>query len=524
MRTFIGGAIAGLFVWAMAWASAAQTLTVMRNLDAPHYDPHRTSAGATGEIVHLLGDALVAIDPDLKTIHPLLAKSWDVSADGRTYIFSLRDDVSFCSGKKLTADDVVYSIKRAVDPEIKSPFAWRVGRVKDVRAEGPLTVAYELEAPFSELLVNLAMFQGIILNKENVEALGKDFGIKGFDGTGPYCWESWEPRNQLTMSRHAAYKWGPKPYANPGPVKFQKMVWKIVPEESARVAAMLSGQVDISRHMPHWSIADLRKAPNLQVSDPDAHFNTFYFGFKTSREQVADPRVRLAFNMAVNRREIVDALFFGNAIPATTFLHPNVLDFNPKTEPVLAKFDPEGAKKLLDEAGWTVGSDGFRQKEGKRLRPLLYGFAAGMSPKVAEAVQGYLRKIGVDMELQMWDATIVFAKMATQDFDMWSISYPYTSAGEGMSLYFHSANRPTPNRMNWEDKDTDAWIEAGKAALTSEDRARYFGMVQERVTGAALWLPLVHDNIQLIANKKVRGVKAHGFYGHAIYKGLDLSF
>ena len=106
-----------------------------------------------------------------------------------------------------------------------------------------------------------------------------------------------------------------------------------------------------------------------------------------------------------------------------------------------------------------MGPDNFRHKDGKKLTLQLYGFAGGRSPKVAEAVQGAWRKIGVDLQIQMWDGTIVFSKLAQQDYDIWSIAYPYASVGDAALLYFHSKNVPTPNRMNWKDKETDEWLE-----------------------------------------------------------------
>ncbi len=90
------------------------------------------------------------------------------------------------------------------------------------------------------------MFQATVLNEDNVKALGRDFGVKGFDGTGPYCWTSWEPRNQTVLTRRPEYKWGPPFYANRGPAKFEKIVFRIVPEEAARLAAMASGQMDLT--------------------------------------------------------------------------------------------------------------------------------------------------------------------------------------------------------------------------------------------------------------------------------------
>ncbi len=115
----------------------AQTLTVMNAIEAAHHDPARTSAGSM--TMYLVGDTLVSLDYDLKTIQPLLAESWTISEDGKTYTFKLRNDVTFCSGKKFTAADVVYSVKRVVDKETKSPFYWRMGKVKDVRAHRSAT-------------------------------------------------------------------------------------------------------------------------------------------------------------------------------------------------------------------------------------------------------------------------------------------------------------------------------------------------------------------------------------------------
>src|ERR1700754_4746630 len=185
MRSILTGVVALLGAAGMCSAAEAQTLRVMESLDAPHYDGQRTTWSPTSDIVNMFQDTLVALDWDGKTAIPYLAKSWTISEDGKTYTFKLRDDVTFCSGKKFTAADVVFSVKRMDDKETKSPFYWRMGKVKDIRAPDPYTVEYELEEPFSELLPNLAMFQASILNEDNVKELGRDFGVKGSDGPRP---------------------------------------------------------------------------------------------------------------------------------------------------------------------------------------------------------------------------------------------------------------------------------------------------------------------------------------------------
>jgi len=517
MKRIFGFLLASL----LALPASAQTLTLLRNIDAPHYDPARTSAGATTEISFLTGDTLVGLDYDLKTITPLLADSWTVSPDGKLYTFKLRQDVTFCSGKKMTAADVVYSFNRVLDPATKAPFLWRMGPVKEVRAPDDYTVEYELTAPFSELLLQLTNFQATIVNKENVEALGKDFGVKGIDGTGPFCFQSWEPRNQIVATRHQAYKWGPPIYKNRGPAKYARLVWKIVPEEASRLAAMASGQADMTYSMPDQYLPQLAKMPMLEVLRPEADLRLFYLGFKISRENLTDVRVRRALSMAIDRKQIVDSIYFGNGEPATSYVHPKTPGFDPKAVPDFVRYDPVAAGKLLDEAGWVMGTDGFRYRDGKKLTLLLNGFAGGRSPKVAEAAQGFWRKIGVDLQLQMWDGTIVFSKLAQQDYDIWSIAFPYSSASDALRLYFHSANIPSPNRMNWKDAETDRLLDLGGTSLDEAQRFEAMSQVQKLVQDQALWVPLVHEGLALVVNKRVKNMRAHHVYTSMVYKLLD---
>jgi peptide/nickel transport system substrate-binding protein len=516
-------ALSAAFALSIAYPAGAQTLNMMKAIDAPHYDAQRTTWGPTSDIVNMFQDTLVALDWDGRTPIPYLAKSWTVSPDGKTYTFKLRDDVSFCSGKKFTAEDVLYSFKRLKSPEIKGPYAWRAGDIKELRAPDPYTVEYELNEPYSELLLQLTMFTNVIHNKASVEALGKDYGIKGADGTGPWCFESWQPRTQIVLKRHDAYKWGPSMYANKGPVKFEKLVVKIVPEDSSRVAAMMAGQFDITHQFPAQFIAQAKAAPMLQVQEAKPNFQLLYFGFKTTRPMVADRRVREAMSIAINRAELAKAILLGNADPAFTDVDPDALDFDPKTKDIV-KEDLERAKKLLDEAGWKPGADGVREKDGIKLQPKVYFTQAGNTPRVAEAIQGYLRRIGVQWQLQPWDSTIAAAKMAEQDYEIWSVTVPYLSAGDLMNIYFNSKNIPTPNRMNWKDAETDEWLHLGRSALTEADRAKYYAMVQQKVTREHLWIPVLNINMHQVTNKKVKGARPHMIYQNTFYKGLDVTF
>ncbi|MET3838609.1 ABC transporter substrate-binding protein [Bradyrhizobium sp. OAE829] len=501
----------------------AQTLKMMKSLDAPHYDGQRTTWSPSSDIVNMIQDTLVAMDWDGKTPIPYLAKSWTISEDGKTYVFKLRDDVQFCSGKKFTAADVIYSFKRLTSPELKAPLAWRAGNIKELRAPDPYTVEYELNEPFADLLLQLTMFTTAIHNQESVEALGKDYGIKAIDGTGPWCFENWQPRTEIVLKRHDAYKWGPSMYQNKGPVKFEKLSIKIVPEDSSRVAAMLGGQFDVSHQIPLQFIQQVKAAPTLNVQEAQPNFQLMYYGYKTTRPMVSDKRVREAMNIAINRADIVKGIMLGNAEPAYTFIDDKALDFAASTKGII-KEDIERAKKLLDEAGWKVGADGIREKDGVKLAPKVLFTQVSYFGRVSEAIQGYMRKIGIDWKIVGFDSTIAPAEMAKQDYELWTVTFPYISAGDLLNFYFDSKNMPAPNRMNWNDPKTDEYLKMGRASLTEADRTKYYSLAQQRVTEEHLWMPVMNIAMYTTSQKKLKGVRPHMLYQNTFYKGLDYSF
>jgi peptide/nickel transport system substrate-binding protein len=233
--------------------------------------------------------------------------------------------------------------------------------------------------------------------------------------------------------------------------------------------------------------------------------------------------VRQAINLAVDQKAITDAVTFGFAMPADTMLIPGVLDFDPKLDKTAYGENTKQAEKLLDDAGWKKGPDGFRYKDGKKLAPLLYGIS-GQFKEVAEAVQGDLRKVGIDLQIQLFDSTVAWGKLATQEFDAFGMSFPYVSAGDALNLYFRSANTPTPNRMNWKDKETDELLDKGMTATDDATRAAAYQAVQEKVHNAFVWIPLYHEPLFVVTGTRMKPIKAHGNYGCGLYKGLGIAF
>ena len=514
------GATLGLLAGTGAFAQGP--LVIARAADGERYDPARVTSRSVGDLVFLLADTLLSLDWDLKTVKPLLAKSWSVSSDGKIYTFALRDDVRFCDGRPMTADDVVYSLKRWIAPETKSSSATRAGKVRDIRASDPLTVVYELDEAHGELPLQLTQFFSSIVDRAAVERLGADFGVKGFNGTGPYCWESWVPRQEFVMTRNPHYRWGPEIYDNRGPAQVEKIVWKILPEDSARLAALSTGSVHLTQFVPFVALDQVMATPTLKVAAAPNYLWTWYVGFKVDREPMSDVRVRRAFSLAIDQDALARSIWFGHASPARTAVNPDAPGFNPRTLDVALRHDPARAKALLDEAGWAVGADGFRYKDGKKLAPVLYGFTSSPSRQIVEAIQGEVRKIGFDLQVSLFDPSIGWSKLRSQEFDAFPMSYPYLSVADAYGSYFASSAVPAPNRMNWKDARTDDLLARGAAAPTDDERRRHFDEVQMLIQDAAVWLPIVHERLFLTATARLDGVRAHGIYGCGIYKGLDI--
>lgn len=526
MRTLLGAgllALSAALPLADAWAQASprNTLVVLREIDSDNYDPHRSTARSNGEVMHMMSDTLVSLDFDMATVRPGLAERWDISPDGRTYTFHLRRDVTFCDGRPFTAADVVYSINRWIDPATRSPVRWRAGPVKEVRAKDDFTVEYELTEPFGELLYQLTLFFASMIDRNAVERLGPNFGVQGFNGTGPYCWVSWTPRQELVLQRHPTYRWGPPVYQNPAP-QVDRVIWRIVPESQTRLAALATGQGDVTQYIPPIAVAQLRANPVIRMSQQQNYFWDHFMGFKVDKPPVNDPAIRRAINHAVNRAAIVQAVWFGTASPADAYLNPAVTGFSAEAAQLVPQYDPELARRVLDEAGWRAGSDGVRAKDGQRASFLVYAIQTAQGRQYLEAVQADLRRVGIEMRIQLWDATVGWGRLATQEFDAFIMSYPYVTATDGFALYFDSRNRPTPNRMNWNDPETDRLLNLAKTALDEATRRQAIAQAQRIVAENNVWLPIAREQLWVAASQRAEGVRAHGIYGIALYKGLDI--
>jgi peptide/nickel transport system substrate-binding protein len=504
-------------------AAADGTVVIGRRLEARNYDPHQIVSSAVGEILPLTSDTLVGIEDDLKTLTPALAESWTVSPDGKTYTFKLREDVTFCSGKKMTAKDVEATFARWLDPATNSGNKGLIGPVQSVEATGPYTVVFHLSAPYADLLTQLSEPYASVINIDEVKALGSEYASKHLDGTGPYCWDYWRPREEMSLTSHAGYKWGPAFYKNREAPKISRLILRLIPEENSRVASLAAGDSDISFTIPPSAMKRFRADPAFGIAEPRAFGWIGFIGMKIHRPLVSDLVVRQALNMAVDRGAIVDALYYGEATPAYFIVDPNTAGYNKAVEVKFPKFDPDGAKKLLDNAGWKVGPDGIRAKGNTRLSLVAIGYDAWRDK--LEAFQNFARDVGIEVKLEITDTPVAATRITTKsDFDMWGYYGSYVNMGEMLTKYFVAAEPISPYRFAPEKgAEVNATIKAGREAISEADKTKYYNQAQELIVDGWYWIPLIHEKLFVIYNKKkVKGVEAHGLGGNGLYKAIDL--
>lgn len=513
--------LAGTAVLALATAASAQgTVTIGRKSDADRYDPQRSSALAAAEVLYMMGDTLVTLSSDLKTVKPALAESWELSEDGLTYTFHLKEGVTYCDGKPFTAKDVVGSMERWLTPDGPYVSAWKAGSVDSITAPDDLTVVYKLKTPNSGLLFQMAQFNFIIIDPDQAKELGDDFGVTAFNGTGPFCFDSWTPNQSVVLKKHEGYDWGTPGLGNTGPAQVDEVVWKIIPEDATLVASLQAGEIDGTYSLPSWAFAQFEADPSVQLIQPEAAFRTHYVGFKVTRPFMEDIRVREAVSHAIDQGAIADAIFFGTVEPTNSYYAEEALDYDPTTDTSPFVFDPDKTKTLLEEAGFTMGDDGFWQKDGEKLSLTYYGF--NTSREQAEAIQGDLRKAGIDLNVELYDSTAIWAKLREQTYDLYQMDYPYLNAGDAVNLYFSSASIPSPNRMMWNDPKTDELLAAGNSAVNDAARAEAFMALGKHLHEAILWKPLLLQKPTVAIGPRLEAFQPAGISGAAFGTGLDL--
>lgn len=367
---FLGAAAAAL----LAGMAAAKTdITVAMQLEPPHLDPTSAAAGAIDSVLYSnVFEGLTRFMGDGSVV-PGLAESWEISGDGLTYTFTLRDGVTFHDGTTMDAEDVKFTLDRILADDSANAQKALYASISNVEVVDPKTVRLTLSEPNGNMLFNLAWGDAVIVAPESIENI-KQQPI----GTGPFKFESWTQGDNIHISQYGDY-WGDQP-------ALTEATFKFISDPTAAFGAMMAEDVDAFVGFP---------APeNLPQFDADSRFQVLIGStegetiLSTNNKQAPfdDLRVRQALAHAIDRQAIIDGAMFGYGTPIGTHFAPHNPAYVDLTG--LSAYDPDKARALLAEAGM---ADGFETT--LHLPPPSYARRGG------EIIAAQLAEVGIKAEI-----------------------------------------------------------------------------------------------------------------------------
>lgn len=355
-------------------ALAQDAVTLGVQLEPPHLDPTANAAQAIDELLYgNVFEGLTKIDRNGE-VKPALAESWEISEDGKVYTFKLHPDVKFHDGTTFDAEDVKFSLDRARADDSTNAQKGLFAGIENVEVVDPLTVRVTLSGPAGNFLFNMGWGDAVIVGPESAEA-NKEKPV----GTGPYMFSDWAKGSSVELVRNDEY-WGESG-------SIAKATFRFIPDASAAIAALQSGDVDGFGNFPAVeAIPAFKSNPEFEVVIGSTEGETI-LSTNNSREPFSDQKVRQAIAHALHREAIIDGAMFGLGTPIGTHFAPHHPAYVKETIDTYPR-DLEKAKALLADAGYP---NGFKAR--LHLPPVVYARRGG------EIIASQLREIGIDLEL-----------------------------------------------------------------------------------------------------------------------------
>ncbi len=511
MRFTRSSLIAWLLVAGLALGSAqAQgepvyggTLTVAYTSTSPHIDIQGTNQGSLSETAHYMFETLFDRNADGE-IEPLLATGFEVSDDGLVYTFPLQSGVTFHDGTPFNAEAVKYNIERKINLRLPT---WDTVPWESIDVVDDLTVRVTLTGPAPHIINVLSSKTWSMYSPTHAEAVGPDgVRIEGV-GTGPFMQRDFRPNEVLHMVRNPDYWQEGLPYLD-------EVIFRVSPDPNTRAALLESGDVDMALGLPVPVTQRLSTNPRFEVLREVAG-RQYYITLNNYLAPTNDVLVRQAINHAVDKEGIIMAVFLGVAatVAEAVYLTPIVSGYQAVGS---YAYDPERAEALLEEAGWTMGSDGVRVKDGERLRINLYTRRGAVTGdfEIAELVQGMLADVGIEVDLQVFESASfvpnVTVPMEESTYHMANLTVgTVTGDAEYIVSTFYRCDSAAPrlfNRAYYCNEEVDRLSDLSRTMATMEERNAIYEEIYPIVFADAPILQLV-DSIDSVAiNANLRGV------------------
>jgi peptide/nickel transport system substrate-binding protein len=484
--------------------AAQDTLVYGRGGDSVSLDPAVVTDGESLKVTKNIFDTLLDYNDGDTSIQPALATEWEVSPDGLTYTFKLRQGVKFHDGTDFNAEAVVFNFERWANgnadtfPYYGSMFGGYKNDeshvIKEVKAVDEYTVQFVLKRPQAPFLKNIAMTPFAIASPEAVKKYGDKFGENPV-GTGPFVFKEWKRNERIVLEKN-------KNYWLEGYPKLNQLIFVSIPDNSARLNALLKGEIDLMEDLNPSDLNQVEGNKDLKIFKRPS-MNVGYVGLTNTRGPLKNKLVRQALNHAVDKKAIIDAFYAGQAEPAKNPMPPSIPGYNDAIEDY--PFDLEKAKQLLAEAGYP---NGFEMELWAMPVPRPY---MPDGQKVAEAIQANFEKIGVKAKIVSYEWATYLDKAAKGEADAFLLGWTGDN-GDADNFLYALLDKDSIGSNNYTYYSNDELHKILVEAQTVSDenkRNELYKKAQEIIKEDAPWIPLVHSTPLLAGKANIEGFNPH---------------
>jgi peptide/nickel transport system substrate-binding protein len=456
-------------------AEAPRTLVWGIAVHPDHLNPVVAASGFAVDLCDLLFLRLVDFGPPpALELEGVLARSWELSEDGRTLTYELRRDVVWEDGVPTTAHDVEFTFDTISNPEVPYPRRSQIRKVQACEVVDDWTVRFRFSEPSWEPLFDTRFH---VVPKHLLESVPpSEMMTNAFDrspvGNGRWKFVEWSAEDRVVLGASETSALGRPP--------FDRIVFRVVPEQNTLRAELLSGGVDVYHRYPSAFYMEDRERPELAF----ARFSDrtyVYIGWNQRNPLFVDPRVRKALTYATDRETIIRAFRAGLGTVMAVPMYAGHPDLSPDVKPL--PFDPAEASRLLDEAGWTRrDQDGVRTKDGRRFEFAFLLIANNqISEEIATMAQAEYEKLGLDVSTEFLENTVFLEKVAAKEFDAIVLARRGEFIFDPEDLFHSRGIDGRYNDISFSDPEIDRLIDLAKSTRDRAERRKIWWKFQERL-------------------------------------------
>jgi peptide/nickel transport system substrate-binding protein len=474
-------------------------------------DPHKSAFAPHARIIRSVFDSLVVLLPGHR-FGPWLAKSWEISGDGLSYTFHLRNDVKFHDGTRFDAAAVKYNLDRIKEPKNAFYALSDIGAYESTKVIDDFTVQVQFSRPYAAFLANLSKPSLGIVSPAAAEKYGEEFPLHPV-GTGPFKFKSMTPGTEIALERNPDYHWGAAGAGHEGPAWLERLTFKNVPEEATRVAVLENGQAGAVDLIPPQNLVQLRASPKFHLVERELLNHNYSLYLNMLRAPWQDVRVREAFKLSLDVETAVKTIYLGTAARAWAPLSPSILGYDKSLENSW-KPDRAAAIRTLEELGWKLGSDGIRVKDGKRLT-ISFLDTQGNREKRLDLITIFRRQLhdtGFELRVDNVPAGSYLEKAGSGNFDLLAGSL-FAPDPDVLRRIYAPDKASLLAVFKGVDPELNRLLVAGSEALQPEERVKFYAQAQRLISDKTYSIPAYVLVYSVAAANNVQGIviDTHGF-------------